>query len=122
MVIMFLLLGATTNVHSSCSTSTILASVLTAIATALLATVVFVLVALCKYRPKGTPGGAESAPSAGGEGQAVYEQVDSVGAVAVNDPTYTEVQPGRKDSFALKIMLFLNFWKSTDTHIFMKYS
>ncbi len=91
---------------SSCSCSDVLASVLTAITTALLATVVFVLVqiALCKCRPKGTPGGAESAPSGGGMGQAVYEQVDErrEGGVADSDPTYTEVQPGRKDTFALK--------------------
>ncbi len=82
----------------SCSTSTILASVISIISTALLATVVFVLVqiALCKCHPKGTPGGAESAPSAGGVGQAVYEQVDvgGEGGVAVSDPTYMEVGVG----------------------------
>ena len=60
--------------HSSISTSIALASVITAIATALLATVIFVLVqiAVCKYHPKFTPGGAET--GAGGEGQ-VYEGV-----------------------------------------------
>ena len=52
----------------SCSTSTALASVITAIATALLATVIFVLVmiAVCKCHPKFTPGGAEIGTSAGG--------------------------------------------------------
>ncbi len=86
---------------TSCFNSTILASVISIITTALLATVVFVLVqiALCKCRPKGTPGGAESAPSAGGEGQAVYEQVDGE---AVSGPTYMELQAVRKDTFALK--------------------
>jgi hypothetical protein len=54
----------------SCSTSTALATVITAIATALLATVIFVLVqiAVCKYHPKFTPGGAETGISAGGGG------------------------------------------------------
>ena len=46
----------------SCSTSTALASVITAIATAPLATVIFVLVqiAVRKCHPKFTPGGAET--------------------------------------------------------------
>ena len=75
----------------SCSTSTALASVITAIATALLATVIFVLViAVCKCHPKFTPGRAET--SAGGEGQE-YEEVDG-GKVAVSDPTYMEVDGG----------------------------
>ena len=54
-----------------CSTSTALASVIRAIAMALLATVIFVLVqiAVCKCHPKFTPGGAETGTSAGGEGQ-----------------------------------------------------
>ena len=66
----------------SCYTSTALASVITAIATALLATVIFVLVmiAVCKCHPKFTPGGAETGTSAGGEGQE-YEQVDGGGEV-----------------------------------------
>ena len=77
----------------SCSTSTVLASVITAIATALLATVVSVLViiAVCKCHPKFIPGGAETATSVGGEGQE-YEEVDGgKGGVAVSDPTYMEV-------------------------------
>ena len=78
----------------SCSDtrSAVLASVITAIATALLAIVVFVLVqiAVCKCRPKSTTG----AP-AGGEGQ-VYEQVDGgEGGVALSDPTYMEVAARR---------------------------
>ena len=46
----------------SCSTSVALASVITAIITALLATVIFVLVqiAVCKCHSKFTPGGAET--------------------------------------------------------------
>ena len=60
----------------SCS-STTLASVITAIATALLATAIFVLVqiAVCKCHPKFTPGGAEEVD--GGKED-----------VAVSDPTY----------------------------------
>ena len=68
----------------------------TAIVTALLATVIFVLVqiAVCKCHPKFTPGGAETGTSAGGEGQ-VYEQVGGgEGGVAVRDPTYMEVGAG----------------------------
>ena len=78
----------------SCSTSTALASVITAIATALLATAIFVLVqiAVCKCHPKFTPGRAETGTSAGGEGQE-YEEVDG-GKVAVSDPTYMEVDGG----------------------------
>ena len=81
----------------SCSTSTALASVITAIVTALLATVIFVLVqisAVCKCHPKFTPGGAETGTSSGGEGQE-YEEVDGGGGgVAVGDPTYMEVDGG----------------------------
>ena len=80
----------------SCFTSTALASVITAIVTALLATVIFVLVqiAVCKCNPKFTPGGAETGTSAGGAGQE-YEEVDGgKGGVAVSDPTYMEVDGG----------------------------
>ena len=61
----------------SSSVSIVLASVITAIATALLATVIFVLVqiAVCKCHPKFTPGGAETRTSTGTEGQD-YEEVD----------------------------------------------
>ena len=87
----------------SCSSSTALASVISAIATALLATVIFVLVqiAVCKCQPKFTPGGAEMGTSAGGEGQE-YEEVD--GGVALNDPTYMEVdgRGGGGNMFQLK--------------------
>ena len=75
----------------SCSTSTVLASVITAIATALLATVISVLVIIIVFKchPKFTPKGDET--SAGGEGQE-YEEVDGgTGGVAVSDPTYMEV-------------------------------
>ena len=42
-----------------------------------------------KCHPKFTPGGTETATSAGGEGQE-YEEVDGgKGSVAVSDPTYT---------------------------------
>ena len=74
----------------------ILASVISVVITALLATVIFVLVqiAVCKCHPKFTPGGAETGTSAGGEGQ-VYEQVDGgERGVAVSDPTYMEVGAG----------------------------
>ena len=84
----------------SCSTSNILTSVISVIITALLATVIFVLVqiAVCKCHPKFTPGGAASA---GGEGQAEYEQVD--GGEAVSDPTYTEIgERGVGDAMELK--------------------
>ncbi len=54
---------------------------------------VLVQIAICKCHPKFKPGGAESAVSAGGEGQAVYEQVGE-GGVAVSDPTYMEVGAG----------------------------
>ena len=92
----------------SCSTSIVLASIISVIVTALLATVIFVLalIAVCKCHPKFTPGGAESAASAGGEGQAVYEQVDGgKGGVAVSGPTYMEVGAGGgnpKDALELK--------------------
>ena len=45
-----------------------------------------VLIAACKCHPyKFTPGGAESAASAGGEGPAVYERIDGgEGSLAVN--------------------------------------
>ena len=90
----------------SCSTSTALASVITAIATALLTTVISVLVmiAVCKCHPKFTPGGAETATSAGGEGQE-YEEVDGGGAgAAVSDPNYMEVDGGGggENTFQLK--------------------
>ena len=90
--------GSTPNMPQSLScTSNILTSVISIIITALLATVIFVLVqiAICKCHPEFTPGGAESAASAGGEGQAVYEPVDGgKGGVAVSDPTYMEVGEG----------------------------
>ena len=75
----------------SCSTSTILASVITAIATALLTTVTSVLVAITvlKWHPMFKPKGGET--SGGGEGQE-YEEVDGgKGGAAVSDPTYMEV-------------------------------
>ena len=80
----------------SCSTTVILASAVSVTATALLATVIFVLVQIvvCRCHPKFTPGEAETGTSAGGEGQ-VYEQVDGgEGGVAVSDPTYMEVGAG----------------------------
>ena len=52
-----------------------------------------VQIAVCKCHPKFTPGGAESAASAGGEGPAVYEQVDGDEG-GRNDPTYMEVGAG----------------------------
>ena len=78
--------------------SNILTAVIATITTALLATVIFVLVqiAVCKCHPKFTPGGAESAASAGGEGPAVYEQVDG-GEGGRNDHTYMEVGTGGRE-------------------------
>jgi hypothetical protein len=104
----------------SFSTSTALASVITAIATTLLATVIFLLVqvAVCKCHPKFTPGGAETGTSAGGEGQEyeqmeggvaetgerVYELVDGgkEGGKAKSDSTYMEVGGGGGNTFQLK--------------------
>ena len=80
-------------VYPSCSTSTVLASVITVIATALLTTVISVLVMITVFKchPKITPGGTETATTAGGEGQE-YEEVDGgKGGVTVSDPTYMEV-------------------------------
>ena len=75
-------------------------AVITVMTTALLATVIFVLVqiAVCKCHPKFTTGGAEPAPSAGGEGPPVYEEVD-VGKGDRNDPTYMEVGAGNAMKF-----------------------
>ena len=71
----------------SCSTSAVLASVITVITTALLTTAISVLVMITVFKchPKFTPETAE------GEGQE-YEEVDGgKGGVAVSDPTYMEV-------------------------------
>jgi hypothetical protein len=87
---------------SSSTSTVILASALSVLTTAILATVIFVLVqiALCKYHPKFKPGRAETGTSAGEEGQE-YEQVDGgVGdvpwtrgqeQVSGGDPTHMEV-------------------------------
>ena len=64
-----------------------------------------VLIAVCKCRPKFTPGGAETGTSAGdrGEGQE-YEQMDTgEGGVAVSDPTYMEVGAAEGKTFELKL-------------------
>ena len=80
----------------SCSTSTALASVITAIVTALLATVIFVLVqiAICKChtRQKFSPGGDGAVASAGGEEQ-VYEQMGGggEGGVVMGESSYEYV-------------------------------
>ena len=98
-IMMFKCIEFQCEVCPSCSTSImpiILTSVISVVITALLATVIFVLVqiAVCKFHPKFTPGGAETGASVGGEGQ-VYEQVDGAeGGVAVSDPTYMEVGAG----------------------------
>jgi hypothetical protein len=101
----------------SCSTSTALASVITAIATALLATVIFVLVqvAVCKCHPKFTPGGAGAGTSEGQEyeqmeggmaetGERVYELMNGgkEGGKATSDSTYVEVGGGGGNTFQLK--------------------
>ena len=75
------------------NSDTIYAIAVSVVATALLATFIFVLVQIvvCKCHPKFTPGGAETGTSAGGEGQE-YEEVDGgKRGVAVSDPTYMEV-------------------------------
>ena len=81
----------------SCSASNIQASVITAIVTALLEAVVFLvmIIAICKFHPKFRSG--EAGVLAGGEGQ-VYEEVGGdeggvavVGGKGVSDPTYMEV-------------------------------
>ena len=96
----------TPSTSPSCTRSTVLASVITAISSALLATVISVLVviAVCKCHPKFTPGGTETATSAGGEGQE-YEEVDGgKEGVAGSDPTYMEVgeRRGGTCTFQLK--------------------
>ena len=93
----------------SCSASTTTqASVITAIVTALLATVVFLVVqiAVCKLHPKYRSG--EVGVLAGGEGQ-VYEEVGGdeggvavLGGDKVSDPTYMEVGEGGGKTFQLK--------------------
>ena len=62
-----------------------------------------VQIAVCKCRPKFTPGGAETGTSAGeGEGQE-YEQMDTgEGGLAVSDPTYMEVGAAEGKTFELK--------------------
>ena len=72
----------------------ILSAAIAVIVTALLATVIFLVVqvVICKCHPKFRPGGTETGASAGGEGQE-YEEVDMEG-VAVrggNDARYMEV-------------------------------
>ena len=76
----------------------ILSSVISVVITALLATLIFVLLQLALYRyhhGKTTTQEVEPSVSArgdGGEQQAVvYEQVEGVGGAAVSDPTYMEV-------------------------------
>ena len=62
------------------STPAILSAVVAVIITALLATIIFMVVqvVICKCHPKFRPGGTETGASAGGEGQE-YEQVDVEG-------------------------------------------
>ena len=92
----------------SCSVSTIQASVVTAIVTALLEAVVFLvmIIAICKFHPKLRSGGV--GVSAGGEGQ-VYEEVGGdergvavLGGDKVSDPAYMEVGEGEGKTFQLK--------------------
>jgi hypothetical protein len=98
----------------SCSSSTstvILASALSVITTALLTTVIFVLVqiAFCNCHPKIISRGAETGSSAGGEGQE-YEQVDVGGVpwtrdqeqVNGGDPTYMEVGVKEENTIELQ--------------------
>jgi hypothetical protein len=93
-----------------CALSIALASVITAIATALLATGIFmlVLIAVCKCHPKFTPGGAETGTSAGGsmsrwkvwlkqENECTSSMVDGgkeCGKATSDLPTYVEVVGG----------------------------
>ena len=92
----------------SCSASTIQASAITAIVTALLVTVVSVVIqiTICKFHPKLRSGGVGML--AGGEGQ-VYEEVGGdeggvamLGGQKVRDPTYMEVGEGGGKIFQLK--------------------
>ena len=78
-----------------------MASVITAIVTALLATVIL-FVLICKCHPKFKPGGVKSGTSA--EGQE-YEEME-VG-VASSDPTYMEVGRGDKEGGGGDIVLQL---------------
>ena len=60
------------------------------------------MITVFKCHPKFTPGGTETATSAGGAGQE-YEEVDGgKGGVAVSDPTYMEVGERGGDTFQLK--------------------
>ena len=86
-------------VCSSSSTSVALASVISVIATALLATVIFVLVqiALCKCHPKFTPGGG---PKTGDE---EVDEGDEEG-LPMSDYTYMNVRDatGHENTFQLR--------------------
>ena len=83
--------------------SIILASVITAITIALLATVIFVI-AICKCHPKFTPQIPKSSALARGEELAVYEQVDGgEGGMAGSGPTYMEVGAGRRRGNTIKL-------------------
>ncbi len=88
----------------TCSMSTILTAVISILTTALLATVIFVLVqiALCRYHPKFIRVGTESAASGGGEGQAIYEQVDDVVDRGVAVRTNMEFEGGGVEAMELE--------------------
>ena len=96
------------NACPSCfsATSVILASIITAITTALLVTVIFVLVliAVCKCHSKFTPGsgGAETGTSAPEGMDEQYEIMNMCGSVAVNEPTYVEVGVAEKKKIEVK--------------------
>ena len=82
-----------------------MSAVIAVIVTALLATVIFVVVQviICKCHPKFRPGGTKTGASTGGEGQE-YEQVDVEG-VAVrngNDAMYMEVGEQGDNTIELK--------------------
>ncbi len=61
-----------------------------------------VQITLCKYHPKFICGGTESAALGGGEGQAVYEQVDTVVKRGVAVRTNMAVEGGRGETIELK--------------------
>ena len=70
--------------RTRCPSNTATLVLTSVVITALLATVIFVLVmiAVCKCHPKFTPGGAETGASAGGEGQE-YEELSVVKAGSI---------------------------------------
>ena len=93
----------TVSTHCKACPSTALASVITAIATALLATVISVLVSASATQSRFMPGGAETGTSAEGVWHKHEEVDEGRGGVAVSDPTYMEVD-GRQGGNTFQLL------------------